>query len=192
MRNLTAGDWFRPEALVLEAEEGDGAVEVDGVEGLDDVEGVGDGWVEDVADEGLDKELVSELVLALVSPVVWFSLLLSMGSGGREWWLPRPRSVRRKLWYLESEKNRTTISIKRVQRNCTALRRMIHEGESPEEGDWKHRGRVVSARVGLAIRRSRVQVPLSPLAGFVLGRSKFKSLATLVNSQPVASCQLGF
>ena len=192
MRNLTAGDWFRLEALVLEAEEGDGAVEVDGVEGLDDVEGVGDGWVEDADDEGLDKELVSELLLALVSPVVWFSLLLSMGSGGREWWLPRPRSVRRKLWYLESEKNRKTISIKRVQRNCTALRRMIHEGESPEEGDWKHRGRVVSARVGLAIRRSRVQVPVWPLAGFVLGRSKFKSSATLVNSQLVAFCQLGF
>ena len=188
MRNLTAGDWFRLEALVLEAEEGDGAVEVDGVEGLDDVEGVGDGWVEDAADEGLDKELVSELLLALVSPVVWFSLLLSMGSGGREWWLPRPRSVRRKLWYLESEKNRKTISIKRVQRNCTALRRMMHEGESPEEGDWKHRGRVVSTRVGLAIRRSRVRVPLSPLVGFVLGRSKFKSLATLVFSQLVASC----
>ena len=121
MRNLTAGDWFRLEALALEAEEGDGAVEVDDVEGLDDVEGVGDAWVEDAADEGLDKELVSELLLALVSPVVWFSLLLSMGSGGREWWLPRPRSVRRKLWYLESEKNRKRISIKRVLKELHSI-----------------------------------------------------------------------
>ena len=47
-------------------------------------------------------------------------------------------------------------------------------------------------RVGLAIRRSRVRVPLWPFAGFVLGRSEFKSTATLVNSQPVASLQLGF
>ena len=94
---------------------------------------------------------------------------------------------------LKRKRNkREKISIEGVQRNCTALRRMIHEGESPEEGDWKHRGRVVSTRVGLAIRRSRVRVPLSPLAGFVLGRSKFKSLPTLVNSQLVASCQLGF
>ena len=35
--------------------------------------------------------------------------------------------------------------------------------------------------VGLAIRRSRVQVQLLPLAGFVLDRSEFISLATLVN-----------
>ena len=46
-------------------------------------------------------------------------------------------------------------------------------------------------RVGLAIRRFRVQVPLWPLAGFVLGRPEFKSSATLVNSQLVASYQLG-
>ena len=47
-------------------------------------------------------------------------------------------------------------------------------------------------RVGLSIRRSRVRVPLWRLAGFVLGRPEFKSSATLVNSQLVASCQLGF
>ena len=47
-------------------------------------------------------------------------------------------------------------------------------------------------RVRLEIRRSRVRVPLWPLAGFVLGRPKFKSSATFVNSQLVASCQLGF
>ena len=47
-------------------------------------------------------------------------------------------------------------------------------------------------RVGLAIRRSRVRVPLWPLAGFVLGRPEFKFSATLVNSQLVAFCQLGF
>ena len=38
-------------------------------------------------------------------------------------------------------------------------------------------------RVGLAIRRFRVRVPLWPLAGFVLGRPEFKSSAILVNSQ---------
>ena len=47
-------------------------------------------------------------------------------------------------------------------------------------------------RIGLAIRRSRVRVPLWPLAGFVLGRPEFKFSATLVNSQLVAFCQLGF
>ena len=47
-------------------------------------------------------------------------------------------------------------------------------------------------RVGLAIRRSRVQVPLWPLDGFVLGRTEFKFSAMLVNSQLVASFQLGF
>ena len=47
-------------------------------------------------------------------------------------------------------------------------------------------------RVGLAIRRSRVRVPLWPLAGFALGRPEFKFSATLVNSQLVAFCQLGF
>ena len=47
-------------------------------------------------------------------------------------------------------------------------------------------------RVGLAIQRSRVRVPLWPLAGVVLGRPEFKSSATLVNSQLVASYQLGF
>ena len=47
-------------------------------------------------------------------------------------------------------------------------------------------------RVRLAIRRSWVRVLLWPLAGFVLGRLEFKSSATLVNSQLVASCQLEF
>ena len=60
----------------------------------------------------------------------------------------------------------------------------------------RQRGRVAEwpsgQRVGLAIRRSRVRVPLWPLAGFVLGRPEFKSSATLVNSQLVSSCQLGF
>ena len=36
-----------------------------------------------------------------------------------------------------------------------------------------------------------VRVPLWPLAGFVLGCPEFKSLAALVNSQLVATCQLG-
>ena len=46
--------------------------------------------------------------------------------------------------------------------------------------------------VRLAIRWSPVQVPLLPLAAFVLGHPKFKSSARLVNSQLVASCQLGY
>ena len=44
----------------------------------------------------------------------------------------------------------------------------------------------------LVMRRSRVRVPLWPLAGFVLGRPEFKFSATLVYSQLVAFCQLGF
>ena len=55
------------------------------------------------------------------------------------------------------------------------------------EGAWPS-----GQRVGLAIRWSLVRVPLWPLAGFVLGRPEFKSSATLVNSQLVASYQLGF
>ena len=51
-------------------------------------------------------------------------------------------------------------------------------------------GQVVSAS-DLQSSAPRVQVPLWPLAGFVLARSKLKSLAKLVNSQLVASCQLG-
>ena len=47
-------------------------------------------------------------------------------------------------------------------------------------------------RVRIDIQRYRVQVPLWPLAGFVLGPSKFESSSTLVNSQLAASCQLGF
>ena len=38
----------------------------------------------------------------------------------------------------------------------------------------------------------RVRVPLWPLAGFVLVSPEFKSSARLVNSQLVASSQLGF
>ena len=47
---------------------------------------------------------------------------------------------------------------------------------------------------GCSVHRTRqVQVLLWPLAGFVpVGHPEFKSLATLVNSQLVASCQLGF
>ena len=55
------------------------------------------------------------------------------------------------------------------------------------EGAWPS-----GQRVGLAIRWFRVRVPLWPLAGFVLGRPEFKSSATLVDSQLVASYQLGF
>ena len=54
------------------------------------------------------------------------------------------------------------------------------------EGAWPS-----GQRVGLAIRWSRVRFPLWPLAGFVLGRPKFKSSATLVNGQLFASYQLG-
>ena len=47
--------------------------------------------------------------------------------------------------------------------------------------------------VGLTIRQSRVRFLLWPLAGFVLNCSKFKSSATLVNSQLVQPpSQLGF
>ena len=59
----------------------------------------------------------------------------------------------------------------------------------------RQRGRLTwpsGQRVGLAIRRSRVRVPLWSLAGFVLGRPEFKFSATLLNSQLVAFCQLGF
>ena len=56
-----------------------------------------------------------------------------------------------------------------------------------QEAEWPS-----GQRVGLTIRRSQVQVPLWPLAGFVLGRPEFKFSATLVNSQLVAFCQLGF
>jgi len=46
--------------------------------------------------------------------------------------------------------------------------------------------------VGLAIPRSRVRVPLWPLAGFVLGRPELNSSATLVNRQLVTPLSAGF
>ena len=61
------------------------------------------------------------------------------------------------------------------------------ESDGDREAGWPS-----GLRVGLAIWRSWVRVPLWPLAGFVLGHPEFKSSATLVNSQLVASCQLGF
>ena len=64
---------------------------------------------------------------------------------------------------------------------------LVKVGLCLEETAWPS-----GQRVGLAIRRSRVRVPLWPLAGFVLGRPEFKFSATLVNSQLVVSCQLGF
>ena len=45
--------------------------------------------------------------------------------------------------------------------------------------------------ITLAIWHSWVRVPLWLLTGFVLGRPKFNSLATLVNSQLVTFCQGG-
>ena len=47
-------------------------------------------------------------------------------------------------------------------------------------------------RVRLAIRWFRVRVLLWELAGFVLGSSELKSSVTLVISQFVAFCQLGY
>ena len=46
-------------------------------------------------------------------------------------------------------------------------------------------GELGGERVALAIRQSRVRVPLRRLGGFVLGRPEFRSSATLVNSQLV-------
>ena len=89
-------------------DEVDGAVEVDGVEEAGGVEEVEATSEEEAAVagrwEGLSEAApVSALPLALDSPVVWFSRLSTMGRGTREWRLLRPRSVRRKLWYLERE-----------------------------------------------------------------------------------------
>ena len=59
--------------------------------------------------------------------------------------------------------------------------------------------RIEMEGVGLVVSASDSQsdgpvfeVLLWPLAGFVLGRAKFKSSATLVNSQLFASYQLGY
>ena len=57
--------------------------------------------------------------------------------------------------------------------------------------EGRQRGRVVSASDSQSGSRG-VRVPRWPLAGFVLDCPKFKSSATLVNSQLVAFCQLGF
>ena len=88
----------------------DGAVEVDGAGGVDGVEEL-EATGEEEADvagrwEGLgEAAAVSALPLALDSPVVRLSLLSTMGRGTREWRLLRPRSVRRKLWYLERKRS---------------------------------------------------------------------------------------
>ena len=80
LRNFTAGDCGRLAPLDIDAEELDDGVEPEGVEGVD---GACD---EDAAgEEGLDEAApVSGLPMALDSPAVRLSLLLSMGSGTRE------------------------------------------------------------------------------------------------------------
>ena len=75
-----------------------------------------------------------------------------------------------------------------ISRGDLTLNHVINKQKTGSVAEWWPSGQ----RVGLAIRRSRVRVPLWPLAGFVLGRSEFKFSATLVNSQLVAFCQLGF
>ena len=75
-----------------------------------------------------------------------------------------------------------------ISRGNLTLNHVINKQKTGSVAEWWPSGQ----RVGLAIRRSRVRVPLWPLAGFVLGRSEFKFSATLVNSQLVAFCQLGF
>ena len=67
------------------------------------------------------------------------------------------------------------------------MAKMLENKFNLEEAAWPS-----GQRVGLAILRSQVRVLLWPLAGFVLGRPEFKFSATLVNSQLVAFCQLGF
>lgn len=103
LRNFTAGDCERLAPLDIDAKElddGVGPEAVEGVDGEDGLEGVDGAW-----DEGLDEAApVCGLPLMFDSPAVRLSLLLSTGSGTREWRLPRPRSVRRKLWYLEGKK----------------------------------------------------------------------------------------
>ena len=75
-----------------------------------------------------------------------------------------------------------------ISRGDLTLNHVINKQKTGSVAEWWPSGQ----RVGLAIRRSRVRVPLWPLAGFVLGRSEFKFSATLVNNQLVAFCQLGF
>ena len=76
------------------------------------------------------------------------------------------------------------MKLKNERTNRERFRRPVKEGR---KAAWPS-----GQRVGLAIRRSRVGVPLWPLAGFVLGRPEFKFSATFVNSQLVGFCQLGF
>ena len=64
---------------------------------------------------------------------------------------------------------------------------LLRQKLQKEEAAWPS-----GQHVGHAIRRSLVRVTLWQLAGLVLGRPEFKSSATLVNNQLVASCQLGF
>ena len=75
-----------------------------------------------------------------------------------------------------------------ISRGDLTLNHVINKQKTGSVAEWWPSDQ----RVGLAIRRSRVRVPLWPLAGFVLGLSEFKFSATLVNSQLVAFCQLGF
>ena len=84
-----------------------------------------------------------------------------------------------------------SVRIKFVQLNHCSIHLLLHLCAlgvvHDREAAWPS-GQLVR----LAIRRSRVRVPPWPLAGFVLGRPEFKFSATLVNSQLVAFCQLGF
>ena len=74
-------------------------------------------------------------------------------------------------------------------RSCESSRIVKYEEaayEEYEEAAWPS-----GQRVGLAIQRSLVRVPLWPLARFVYGTPEFKSSATLVNSQLVCLRPVG-
>ena len=90
----------------------------------------------------------------------------------------------------------TTVNQRQVSFNITSIQfgvlHLLQKLLKTFSQDLREAAWPSGRRVGLAIRRSRARVPFWPLAGFVLGRPKFKFSATLVNSQLVASCQLGF
>ena len=78
-----------------------------------------------------------------------------------------------------------------ISRGDLTLNHVINKQKTGSVAEWWPSGQ----RVGLAIRRSRVRVPLWRIARVALGCLEFKSWPTQlvhVNSQVVASCQLGF
>ena len=134
--------------------------------------------------------------LFLYKKIIWFPNQLQMYKEGQRI-LERQRFAFPPSWlYVDNIEGEWGAFNDILKRKDSSIQTQVHFSgfttSSKPFLEYKEAAWPSGQRVGLAIRRSRVRVPLWPLAGSVLGRPEFKFSAMLVNSQLVAFCQLGF